>query len=392
MRKIVTTGSGLLSLIGGLLVNLPDQWHSLRAVQIGLNELSWLPGIIGLVALLGGLRGKKRAWLAILSGGVGAALAAKPFLEYSAAAEDMANSMRAGFGRDYEAKIPAAMRARVAESTWSLENSLGKRERKAQGRLWRDIPFAERNGQRLHLDVYQPMVEPSVGELYPAIIVIHGGGWRHSDKGEWYFAAQNRYYASQGYVVFDIQYRLSDDAIWPAQLEDVQAAISWVKGHASDYKVDARRIALLGRSSGAHLALMAGYCPEDERGVQAIVSLYAPTELRLPDLAPDSGIVELMGGFPNDKPAEYDSATPIDFVGDGLPPTLMIEGGMDTIVPHFHGDKLANALSMTDTPFALLRAPWSRHGFDAIFSGLGGQLVQYHIDRFLAWSLYREGE
>jgi hypothetical protein len=60
---------------------------------------------------------------------------------------------------------------------------------------------------------------------------------------------------------------------------------------------------------------------------------------------------------------------------------------MDTIVPYHHGDKLVGRLSLTDTVFVLLRVPWSRHGFDAVLSGMGAQLTYYHLDRFLAWSL-----
>ena len=266
----------------------------------------------------------------------------------------------------------------------------GRREQNAEARLWRDVTYAERDSRTLKLDVYQPMTEPAVGDHFPAIVMIHGGGWRHGDKGEAYFTPHHRYYAHQGYVVFDIQYRLSDEAVWPAPYEDVLEGIRWVKEHAKAYRVDANRIALFGRSSGAHLALMAGYCPADDTGVQAVVSVYAPIELRLPDLSPESAIVGLMGGTYEAMPTVYASATPLNFVRDGLPPTLLVEGGMDTITPYFHGDKLVNALSLTDTRFVLLRSPWSRHGFDAVPMGLGEQLVQYHLDRFLAWTLYRE--
>jgi hypothetical protein len=63
---------------------------------------------------------------------------------------------------------------------------------------------------------------------------------------------------------------------------------------------------------------------------------------------------------------------------------------MDTLVPYYHGDKLAGALAFTNTPFALLRVPWSRHGFDTLLSGTGTQLAYHHLDSFLAWSLYRK--
>jgi acetyl esterase/lipase len=380
---------GLLSAVAGVLTSLPDKNEALRPAQIGLNELSLFSGVMGLAAGVSGLTRKPRSWMTVFLGFVGAALAARPFLVYRAVAMDMTSAMRAGFGRDYEAQISAPMKTRISKSIWSLENTLGERERTARGKLTEGVLYVEVDGHRLSLDVYQPFTKPVVGEQYPAIIVIHGGGWRNGEPGSW-FTAHNHYFASQGYVVFDIEYRLSGVAKWPAPFEDVQAAIRWVKNHAAEYQIDPERIALLGRSAGAHLALMAAYCADEETQVRAVVSIYGAIELRWPNLQPGSAIIDLMGGTFEQLPAAYESATPINFVHDGLPPTLLIEAGMDLITPHQHGDGMVNALSLTDTPFALLRSPWSRHGFDAVLAGLGAQLTYYHLDRFLAWSLYRE--
>lgn len=377
---------GLLSAAIGILIRLPDKKEALRSVQIGINELAFIPTVLGMVVALGGAIRRPRGSLAILSGAIGAALAAKPLLEYSAAAADMRSAMRAGLGCDYEAQITAVVKARLPEGVWSAANTFGRRERKSQARLIENQAYAVVGGQTLKLDVYHPLVPPIQGECYPAIMVIHGGGWRNGASGGW-FAPHNRHFASQGYTVFDIEYRLSGTAKWPAQLEDVQTAIGWVKTHAHDFQIDPLRMALLGRSAGAHLALMAAYCTNE---IQAVVSIYGPTEMRWPNLEPGSAILELMGGTFEALPEAYESATPLNFVRDGLPPTLIIEGGMDTIVPYHHGDELVSRLSLTDTPFVLLRVPWSRHGFDAVRFGMGSQLVYYHMDRFLAWSLYRK--
>jgi acetyl esterase/lipase len=388
MRRLFVWLLGVAALVMGVLVHLSDKDERRRTLQIGLNEMSWIPMGGGILAVGLGLLFKPRAWVGAIVGGIGALLAAKPFIQYADAADDMARAMQAGFGKNYETQIPPKVWARTADSIWSARNSLGRRERTAQARLTRNMPYAEVNGRALTLDVYKPLVTPALGDQYPALIVIHGGGWRHGEPGGW-FAAHNRYYASQGYVVFDINYRLSGEAKWPAPFEDVLAAIRWVKEHADEYRVNPEQIALMGRSAGAHLALMAAYNGSDDTRVKAVVSIYAPTELRWPNLKADSAIVELMGGYYPALSQLYDSATPLTFVRDGLPPTLIVDAGMDTITPRHHADALANALALTDTPFAVLRSPWSRHGFDAVLSGLGGQLVQYHLDRFLAWSLYR---
>lgn len=378
---------GLISAAFGALIALPDENETIRPLQIGLNELSWIPAAFGVFGILTALIIRPRAWFAVITGLIGVGFSMRPFLLHRAASEDMNSAMRAGLGEDYESKIPAPIRSRFAQQDWSLSHSFGEREKKSQGRLWRDVIYTTSSSHSLKLDVYQPMTAPVVGDSYPALVVLHGGGWRNGDRGGW-FEPHNRYLASQGYVVFDVQYRLSGAATWPAPLEDVKEAISWVRAHGADYQIDTTKIALLGRSAGAHLALMAAFCPDEDTEVSAVVSIYGPAELRWEKLENNSAIVGLMGGTYENLPDAYESATPLAFVRDGLPPTLMIEGGMDTIVPYYHGDLMARTMALTNTPFVLLRSPWSRHGFDAALSGLGAQLTFYHLERFLAWSLY----
>ncbi len=377
----------LISAALGALIALPDENETIRPLQIGLNELSWVPAALGIFGALTALIIRPRSWFAVVAGLLGFGFSVRPYLLHRAASDDMTSAMRAGLGEDYEAKIPPLVRARLAPETWSLGYTFGEREKQSQGRLSRDTIYAAPGGHELHFDVYQPVLPPPVGEHYPALVVLHGGGWRNGDRGGW-FAPHNRYFASQGYVVFDVQYRLSGVAKWPAPLEDVRAALRWIRAHGDEYQIDPARIALMGRSAGAHLALMAAFCPDEDTKVSAVVSIYGPAEMRWEKLESHSAIFGLIGGSYEDMPAAYDSATPLNFVRDGLPPTLMIEGGMDTLVPYYHGDLMSRAMALTNTPFVLLRSPWSRHGFDAALSGLGAQLTLYHLDRFLAWSFY----
>lgn len=389
MRLIVHLLS-LLTALAGILIHTSDEDDdSARPLKIVLSELSWIPMLLGLLAALYGFLLRPRAWVAVISGLIGAGLAAVPLTTYRAAAQDMQSAMRAALGKTYEDRIPPPMFPRLARHTWSVPNALGARERAARARIWRNVTFATPAGQALKLDIYQPFVPPATGERYPAIIVIQWGGWRGGDKGG-YIEPNNRYLASQSYVVFDIQYRLSDRFHWPAQLDDVRSALSWVRQHADEYRVDPARLALMGRSAGGHLALMAAMCDEAQPPIRAVIAIYAPTKLDWENLAPDSPITQLIGAPYAQKPEAYAAASPIHHVRDGLPPILLVEGMMDGIVPNWHGDELCNRLSLTDTPFVRLRVPWGRHGFDALTFGLGAQLTQYHIDRFLAWSLYGE--
>jgi acetyl esterase/lipase len=380
---------GLIAAALGAMNVTRDKPGGFRPAHILINETPWVPSLLGTLVVLLGLRRRRKPWAGILLGGIGAMLASSTFLRWRVAVDDMESAFRAGFGSDYLERIPAAARQRLAPARLSLADSLGARARSDQGRLIRDIEYARPEGQALLLDVYQPVVPPVVGERYPAVLVIHGGGWRNGDKYE-YFEYHNRHLASQGYVVFDIQYRLATTDKWPAQLEDVKAAIRWVRDHAADYQLDPDNLLLVGRSAGGHLALMAAACPDQDTPVRGVVSLYGPTELRWEGLAPDSPIVELMGGTYEMKGAVYESASPVAMAHEGLPPILLIEGGMDALVPNQHGDLFAGRMYLMDTPFALLRIPWARHGFDAIYFGLGAQAAEYYVDRFLAWSAYAD--
>lgn len=389
MMQVLIAFGGWVAAVFGILIHKRDDENPLRPLQLGLNELPYIPAGLGLLAAVVSLITRKHRWSGLL-GLVGFVFALLPFLQRRAADEDMASAMAAGLGKHYEARIPPAMWRRLPRQTWSWADAFGARERAARARIWRDIQYAEPDGNPLRLDVYQPMIETARGSLYPALVVMHPGGWRSGDKGMW-FEARNRRLAAQGYVVFDIQYRLSGVARWPAQLEDVKSAVRWVRQNAEKYRVDITRVGLMGRSAGAHLALMAALCPDADTRVQAVVSLYGPMNLQFEDLAPGSAIPELIGGPIQERRDEYAAASPIEQVRDGMPPLLLVEGMRDVLVPpQHHGDPLANRITFLDSPFVILRSPWSRHGFDGVPFGLGAQAAEYYIDRFLAWSLYGE--
>ena len=389
MRRFITATFGLFSATAGVLLVKKDGENALRPVQIAVNELSWFAAVLGAIAVIWSLLGKPRLWFGLLTGAFGTALALKPFLEYQATLDDAASAMRSGLGKNYEARIPAAVQKKLLPAPLTLPNLFGRHLRQSRARVWRNVTYAQPQGNALKLDVYEPMDKPTIGQSYPAIIVIHGGGWQNGDKQE-YFEPNNRYLASLGYVVFDIQYRLSTAAKWPAQLEDTQSAIQWVRDCADEYHVDPQRIALLGRSAGAHMALMAAFRADAATQVQAVVAFYGPTDLKFPGLTPDWSIYTLMGGSFEDLPEAYKSASPVDWVRDDLPPLLIIEAKMDTIVPSHHGEKITKRLALTNTPYVHIRLPWARHGFDAVTFGLGAQLTQYHMDRFLACAFFTE--
>ncbi|GAC1534922.1 MAG: hypothetical protein NVS2B7_03540 [Herpetosiphon sp.] len=232
------------------------------------------------------------------------------------------------------------------------------------------------------------------------MIVVHGGSWSGGTKGD--LVTWNRWLASSGRVVFDIEYRLVDaQTRFPVPLADVKCAIGWVKQHAFTYNVDPNSIALLGRSAGGQLALLAAYsaadpalpasCDAPDTTVSAVISLYGPADLvwgynhpAHPDIINGPRTLErYLGGTPTTAPEIYRLAAPIEHVSPSTPPTLLIHGGHDQLVGYVHATRLLGRLVAAGVEHRYLFLPWANHGFDYHFDGWHGQLAQSAIAQFL---------
>ncbi len=291
-----------------------------------------------------------------------------------------------------DAALHAAIAGEVASPTAPLAGDV---------RITRDVVFRTIGADTLRLDRYDP---PTPGP-HPGIVVIHGGAWSSGDKGQAGGTGDvgdtDRWLAQRGYLVYDIQYRLAPAATFPAQLEDVECALGHLRAHAPSDGLDQERVALLGRSAGAHLALLTAYraardaapsgC-ERPATVKAVVSLYGPTDLvvgyrapAIPDLISAQKVLrEFLGGSPDEIPERYRDATPQFWLDRPVPATLLIHGEADQIVLSNQSRRLANALAAAGFPAGLLLLPWAGHGFDVVPFGLGGSLALTSIERFLA--------
>lgn len=252
-----------------------------------------------------------------------------------------------------------------------------------EARLTQGVRFAEPDGVPLTMDVYQP-AKP---EAAPVVVQIYGGAWQRGGPGaDAVFAAR---LASRGYVVFAIDYRHAPTWKWPAQVDDVRAALEWIRSHASTYGADATKMALMGRSAGAQLAMVTGL---QDPGVSAVVSFYGPVNLTngwrqppVPDPIGSRSVLEaFLGGTPDQVPDRYVEASPISYVSDKSPRTLLIYGGHDHIVQPRYGRNLHEALRQVGATSTLIEIPWADHAFDAIPGGLSGQLSLHYTERFLA--------
>ena len=257
-------------------------------------------------------------------------------------------------------------------------------------RIDRNIIFASPNGAPLSLNIYRPI---QVG-TYPAIVSIYGGAWqRGSPDSDDNF---NRYIAAQGYVVWAISYRHAPVYHFPAQIDDVRSALAYIKQHSVEYETDLDRVALMGRSAGAQLAMLAAY-QDPQFPIKALVNYYGPVNLTAgyddvptPDpIESRSTLRAFLGGTPTDFPELYRQASPLSAVKPALPPSLLIYGGKDRIVQSKYGKYLAQRLQSQGNQAIFIEIPWADHAFDTVFSGISNQLALYYTERFLAWALVK---
>ena len=228
----------------------------------------------------------------------------------------------------------------------------------------------------------------------PAIVVVHGGAWsggRRSEAPDW-----NHWLTEQGFAVFDVDYRIQPQPNWQTATGDVRAAVSAIRRDAARYGIDPNRIALLGRSAGGHLALLAAYAAapledrEDSR-VQAVVAFYAPTDLIWGyDHSANQRVIDgpgtlrrFIGGDPRAAEEAYVAASPVTHVQLGTPPTLLFHGGRDQFVRLEHMERLGKRLLNAGVPHEMVSLPYAQHGFDVLFDGWGAQLARPLVLRFL---------
>jgi acetyl esterase/lipase len=262
------------------------------------------------------------------------------------------------------------------------------------------LVYAHVDGQALALDVYRPTAP--AGTRAPAVIVVHGGGWSADDKGG--APLMSARLAAHGYAVFDVQYRIAPQPNWRTAIGDVKCAIGWVKRHARDagVDVDPARVTLLGRSAGGHLVLLAAYgaddpalppsCDAGDTHVASVISYYGPTDLawgwahptnpRVFDVVRRLG--NYVGGTPATEGARFRLLSPINHVSAASPPTLLIQGGSDAFVSAPHAQMLAERLAAAGVPHDVLLVPYAQHAFDFISGGLGEQLAEQTVLRFLS--------
>lgn len=216
----------------------------------------------------------------------------------------------------------------------------------------------------------------------PAVILLHGGGWRygnHLEAGNW-----PRLLNKAGFNVFSVEYSLASDTdhTWRDAPRDVHDAYNYLQTNAESLSINPAKISLIGQSAGGHLALLEAYLHND---AESVVSLYAPIDLAL-DYATSrdkSAELDFIGGPPRQYPNRYRAVSPITYVSPHAPRTLMIQGKTDDLVSVKNATLLASNLLENRVEHGLVILPMTGHSFENQRGGFATQIAEKRVLGFL---------
>jgi acetyl esterase/lipase len=235
----------------------------------------------------------------------------------------------------------------------------------------RDIVYVKDGGKSQSLDVIVPKISLPNGRKFPVVVWIHGGGWRSGSKDA---GARIMPLINAGIAVVSINYRLSGEAKWPAQIYDCKAAIRWVRAHGAEYNINASKIGVWGASAGGHLVALLGTSNgvkalEGKEGnlefssdVQAVCDWFGPTDLKVIIEHSDksNNVVEQLLG--SRDPVLATAASPITYVSSKAPPFLIVHGDKDPLVPLSQSQNLNDALKKAGADVSLKIIEGAGHG------------------------------
>lgn len=262
-------------------------------------------------------------------------------------------------------------------------------------KLTADIPYADTDNPAQRLDLLLP-VKRATDKPLPVIVFIHGGGWQGGSKagGRGQVA---RFVESGEYAGASVEYRLSGEAQWPAQIHDCKAAIRWIKAHAKEHGLDADKIAVWGSSAGGHLVAMLGVSgdvPELEgtlgkhtdqtSRVTCVADWFGPTNLltmgdfssRIDHNAADSPESKLIGGAIQENKDKARNASPLTWVSSGDAPVFIAHGTADPLVPYNQTETFEAALKKVNVPVFVQTIEEGQHG------GFDGPVLTARVKAF----------
>jgi acetyl esterase/lipase len=244
-----------------------------------------------------------------------------------------------------------------------------------------DLAYAGTDNSRQKLDLFFPK-KRAIKKPLPLVAFIHGGGWRNGNKRSGLHRVAT-FVESGDFVGASIGYRLSSEAIWPAQIHDCKAAIRWLRAHADEFGFDPDRIAVMGSSAGGHLVAMLGTSGDVKKlegdlgkhqdvssRVNCVIDEFGPTNFltmnefpgKMDHLAKDSPESKLLGRQITEIPELVREASPITHVTKDDPPILIIHGTKDPLVPYQQSVTFAEALRKAGVTVTLQKIENGEHG------------------------------
>jgi len=409
-------GFATLSLCGTLTLylprrtkNLPLRWM-IFAFAFPTIELSWLFGTVQIITasllVWGGA-------LNSLSGRIGMAVFALSwlglllsFLRSFKTRKITEAALKQGLGDNYRDIIPT-IRRDILEDRISALNWLRPYRFSHKGvEKLTNIPYAH-GGVRRMMDIYRPTTLKPEG--HPVLLQIHGGAFVLGRKDDQALPLMN-YLAQKGWICVAVNYRLSPSVAFPTHLQDIKAAIGWIRTHGRDYGMNPDFIAVTGGSAGGHLTALTGLTPnrpelqpdypDVDTRVQACVPFYGAYDINHGDDTPKH-VREQMAAFEGfsvnylfhatyeNAPDLWDLASPRKQINSEAPPFFMMHGTIDSILPYEDARAFAKHLRNTSKhPVVYAELPGAEHAFDVFHSPRAEYAIRA-AHRFLEWALVR---
>ncbi|WP_197933664.1 alpha/beta hydrolase [Paenibacillus sp. GSMTC-2017] len=263
----------------------------------------------------------------------------------------------------------------------------------------KSIRYATVDGKELFMDISLP--SDSNTKKRTPIVLIHGGGFVSGTRNQ--SPSWTKFYAERGYVVFDVDYRLASPGYvtWDKAAPDIATSIVWIGEHASEYGIDMDKLLIAGSSAGGSLALqvayrlnngtLAAYEPGKLYSPKAVIAVYPAQDMttiwnegtHFFGMDGEAFLGEYIGGSPNDNPEAYHAINIGDHIQMNTPPTLLLVGKNDHLLPYSGQVAFANLLKTNNVPYEFVSIPYNDHFFDAAPGSLGSQISRQAATDFL---------